>query len=569
MTKELKLVSQKILLELEKSPKKSRKELDKIKHKLSHKYHLNHAPRNIHLFLEASEKQRRQFSKLLITKPTRTISGVAPLALFTRPMGCPKQAECIFCPGGPGSFFGNVPKSYTGNEPASRRAARNHYDPYLQVFNRLEHYSILNQDFEKLEVITMGGTFQFYPAAYRREFIMYLYKAVNDFAKIFYTKGKFNYKKFKDFFELPCDNINDKERIERIHARLLKLKTIHQTTLEQQQKINETAQHRIVSLLIETRPDLGMLKDGNEILSYGGTKVELGVQSVYDETLDFVKRGHNVQASIDSTRILKDLAFKLNYHYMLGLTPDRKKDLEGIKTLFSNPDFRPDMLKIYPCLVMPGTPLFDLWKQEKYNPISVEECVKIITEAKKHIPPWIRIQRIQRDIPSTVIAAGPIRTNLRQLVQESCKKHNVQCQCIRCREPMEREVSWDHVKLITREYKASQGQESFISYEDTKNNLILGFCRLRIPSQELRKEITPSTALIRELHVYGPAVSMGKKGNVQHKGLGKSLMHHAEKLAKEKYDKTKMVVISGVGVREYYKKFLKYSQDGMYISKKI
>ncbi len=569
MIKKLQDVSQDVFLELEKSPdKKDKNNLHKIKQKIARKYSLPQAPRNINLFLSATEKQRKKFSNLLLTKPTRTISGVAPLALFTRPMGCPPQAKCIFCPGGPGSFFGNVPKSYTGNEPASRRAARNHYDPYLQVFNRLEHYSILNQNFEKLEVITMGGTFQFYPEAYRKEFMMYLYKAVNDFSKMFYSKNKFNYNTFKEFFELPCSNINDKERTERIHTKLLKMKTANLKTLEQEKKLNETSRNRTVTLLIETRPDLGMLKDGNEILSYGGTKVELGVQSVYDNTLDFVKRGHNVQASIDSTRILKDLSFKINYHYMLGLTEDRKKDLKGIKQLFSNPDFKPDMLKIYPCLVMPGTPLFDLWKHGEYHPISVDECVNMITKVKKIIPPWVRIQRIQRDIPSTVIAAGPIKTNLRQLVQESCKKHNIQCQCIRCREPMNHEINWDYVKLIKRSYEASHGQEDFISYEDTKNNLILGFCRLRIPSQILRNEITSSTALIRELHVYGPAANPGNSGIVQHKGLGKALMYEAEKLAKEKYSKNKMVVIAGVGVREYYKK-LGYSPEGPYISKKI
>jgi len=241
----------------------------------------------------------------------------------------------------------------------------------------------------------------------------------------------------------------------------------------------------------------------------------LGIQSVYNEDLDFVKRGHTVEESIESIKILKDLGFKLNLHYMLGLTEDRKKDLEGLKSLFSNPDFRPDMLKIYPCLVMAGTPLYDLWKEGKYNPISVKEAAELISEAKKIIPKYLRIQRIQRDIPSTVIAAGPIKTNLRQDVEKLCKQKNIECQCIRCREPMNKEIDWDSVKLSTMEYEASQGKEFFISFEDTKNNLILGFCRLRLPSQELREEVSKNTAIIREIHMYGPAVKIGDSGKVQ------------------------------------------------------
>ncbi len=553
-----------ILQELEKRNISTLRELDRLKAEISHKHRLKQSPKLIHLFLSANKKQREKFSNLLVTKPVRTSSGVAPLALFAKPLACPPQAQCIFCPGGPDSIFGNVPKSYTGNEPASRRAARNLYDPYLQIFNRLEHYALLNQSFDKLEVIVMGGTFMYYPENYRKNFIASIYGAVNLFSKIFFSNNEFNFDKFKEFFELPCD-LNDKERTKRIHEKILNIKN-NNPDLEKEKLANETSKIRIISLLIETRPDLGNLQEGNEILSYGGTKVELGVQSVYDKDLDFVRRGHTVQDSIGSLRILKDLGFKINLHYMLGLTENREKDLEGLKKLFTDPDFKPDMLKIYPCLVISGTPLYELWKQGKYNPISVEEAIYIISEAKKSIPEFIRIQRIQRDIPSTVISSGPIRTNLRQSIKEYCEKNNIKCRCIRCREPMNKGVDWNSVRSITKEYEASKGKEFFISYVDTKNDLILGFCRLRFPSQSLRKEITDKTAMIRELHVYGPAVEIGKEGIVQHKGLGARLMERAEEIAAQN-NKNKIVVIAGTGVRNYFINKLGYKKDGPYVSK--
>ncbi len=559
--------AQEIIKEIEKRNISTDKELNKVTSEISKKYKLTHAPKKIHLLLNANESQREKLSKLLKTKPIRTLSGVAPIALFTAPTSCPPQAKCIFCPGGPGSVFGNVPKSYTGNEPASRRAARNKYDPYLQIFNRLEHYTLLNQAYDKVEVIVMGGTFTSLPKIYKEKFITYVYKAMNDFSGIFFKNNKLDFNKFKEFFELPAD-LNSNERTERIHQKLLNLKDKNFQDLEREKLRNETSSIRAISLLIETRPDCGKLEEGNEILSYGGTKVELGIQSVYDEDLEFVKRGHSVQDSIESIRILKDLGFKLNFHYMIGLTENRKKDLEGLKKLFSDPDFMPDMLKIYPCLVMPGTELYELWKDKKYTPITAEEATEMISEAKRFFPKFLRIQRIQRDIPSTVIASGPIRTNLRQDVELLCTKKNIKCQCIRCREPMNKEVDWDNVKLLVTSYEASKGVEYFISFEDTKNNLILGFCRLRFPSQCLRDEITKDTAIVRELHVYGQAVKIGKKGKIQHKGLGKKLIEEAEKIAKE-HSKNKMLVIAGVGVREYFINKLGYIKDGLYVSKKI
>ncbi len=554
-----------LIEEIEKRSITTEKELNKLSNEVTQKYKLKISPKKIHLLLYATNEQRKKLSSLIKTKPVRTASGVAPLALFSAPTACPPQAQCTFCPGGPGSVFGNVPKSYTGNEPASRRAARNRYDPYLQIFNRLEHYSLLNQPYDKVEIIVMGGTFTYLPESYKTPFITYVYKALNDFSELFFQNNIFNFEKFKEFFELPAE-LDDKERTNKVQEKILQIKEKNKRNLETEKERNETSTIRCISLLIETRPDCGKLKEGNEILAYGGTKVELGVQSVYDEDLNTVKRGHSVQDSRDSIKILKDLGFKLALHYMLGLTEDRKKDLEGIKQLFSDPEFRPDMLKIYPCLVMPGTPLYETWKQGKYTPISIEEATDIIAEVKRYVPPYVRIQRIQRDIPSTVIASGPIRTNLRQDVERVCKQRGIRCQCIRCREPMNKKINASNAEIIMREYEASQGKEFFISYEDKKNNIILGFCRLRFPSQSLRKEITEKTAIIREVHVYGPAAKIGGEGKVQHKGLGKQLIQKAEEIA-QKEKKEKIVVIAGVGVRQYFIEKLGYQKDGPYVSK--
>jgi elongator complex protein 3 len=331
------------------------------------------------------------------------------------------------------------------------------------------------------------------------------------------------------------------------------------TTLEKEQKRNETSLIRCIGMTIETRPDYAKLKHCNQMLKLGCTRIELGIQSIYNQSLKKIKRGHTVEDSIKAMKTLKDLGFKINVHYMLGLpssTP--KNDLKGLETLFSDERFRPDMLKIYPCVVLKGTKLYELYKKKKFKPITIKQTIEVLSEFKKRVPMYLRIMRIQRDIPPRVIESGVNRTNLRQYI-------NQKCNCIRCREVgRARKYGKPSIKII--EYKASQGKEFFISFED-KKNILFGFCRLRIPSQSLRKEITENSAIIRELHIYGPSIQIGKKGNIQHKGLGKELLKKAEEIARF-HKKNKIVVISGIGVREYYRRH-GYKKDGPYMSKKI
>ena len=538
--------------------------LDKLKKLAARKYKLRKIPTNIEILNLLNEKERKLYKDYFITKPVRTLSGVAPIAVMTKPLPCPhakKGGPCSYCPGGPSSVFGDIPQSYTGKEPATMRGLRAGFDSYLQVFNRLEHYIVLGQIPEKVELIIMGGTFPSFEKEYQEEFVKYCFKALNDFSWMFYKKNKFDYEKFNEFFELPCDVFN-KERTKRIQDKLRKIKK--NCALEKEQERNETSKIRCVGLTIETRPDYGKLKEGNEMLRLGCTRVELGIQSVYDDVLEKIKRGHSVKDSVDSIRILKDLGFKLNFHYMIGLPDIRDRESEGLKELFFNEDFKPDMLKLYPCMVMRGTELYKEWKNGKYNPLTTEKAAEIIAEFKKSVPEYCRIMRVQRDIPSYATEAGPGRTNLRQYVNKILEDKKIKCRCIRCRE-IGRNIKKGKVKLKVFEYKASKGKEFFISLED--DNSLYGFCRLRFPSAFLRKEITKDSALIRELHVYGGLTELGERGKIQHKGYGKLLLKKAEDISR-KNKKNKIVVISGVGVREYYKKLL-YKKEGVYMVKKI
>lgn len=538
--------------------------LSKEKIKLCSKHHMKKIPTDIEILLQAKEQDLAKLRRFLRTKPTRTMSGVAVIAIMTKPFPCPHGA-CTQCPGGVKSFFGDVPQSYTGKEPATLRAIRNNYDPYLQVFNRLEQYVVLGQNPDKVELIVMGGTFPSFPTDYQDEFVTLAFKAMNDFSALFYGKsGELDIMKFKEFFGLP-GAVGDRQRVESIRKRLSILKAKGQKTLEQEQRQNEKSSIRCVGLTIETRPDYAKLEHANKMLRLGCTRVELGVQSIYDEALTRINRGHDVADSINATRTLKDLGFKINYHMMPGLPGiSYLQDLEGLRQLFTNQNFKPDMLKIYPCMVLKGTKLYLDWQAGHYKPLTTEQAARLIIEFKKDVPEYVRIMRVQRDIPTKMTEAGVDRTNLRQLIEERMSEHGVKCRCIRCREIGAEKIK-GRIKLKVQEYEASHGDEFFISLEN--NDALIGFCRLRFPSQSLREEIPDGSALIRELHVYGSAVQIGAKGKVQHRGFGKRLLVEAERIARRE-GKKKMVIISGVGVREYYRK-QGYKREGPYMTKKL
>jgi elongator complex protein 3 len=346
--------------------------------------------------------------------------------------------------------------------------------------------------------------------------------------------------------------------------------------LERAKEINETTAIRCIGLTEETRPDCSFLVHANQMLDHGVTRVELGVQSVYNEVLDITFRAHTVEDSAKATQVLKDLGFKVNFHMMTAMpltTPEMDK--QNLHEIFENPAFKPDMLKVYPTLVMPGTKLFTDYKAGKYIPMRLEATSKMLGDFLPFVPPYCRIMRIQRDIPSTLVADGVLKTNLKQYVDQYMDEKGLVCRDIRAREIARLKITDPKPpvnEIIILEYEASGGTEFFISMEDTANDILHGFCRLRFPKECLRSEFTPTSAIIRELHVYGSALNIGEgesyaETSSQHKGFGKQLMAKAEEICKAQ-GKDKLLVISGVGVREYYRK-LGYMNDGPYVSKAL
>lgn len=494
------------------------RDLKKLKREASLKFNLKSFLKNSDVIKYAHDYLTSDLIQLLKRKASRTLSGVSPIAVMISPENsC--NFSCIYCPS---SSF--APKSYTGFEPATLRARQNNFDPFLQVKTRLEQYKLNAHPTFKCDIIVMGGTFFSKPKEYRETFIKRIYDALND---------------------------------------------VNSNSLEEAKKINETSKHRAIGLTIETRPDKCGEEEINEMLYYGATRVELGVQNPSDEIYRIIKRGHSVNDVIRATALLKDSAFKVTYHLMLGLPgSDKKRDIEMFKLIFENPDFRPDMLKIYPTLVVENTELYEMYKNGKYIPYDDEDALEVLLEAYKYIPRYVRVMRIQRDIPSNLIVKGVVRSNLRERVESLLKERGEVIEEIRYREIGRKNLSLKDLELEKIIYDASNGKEIFLSFVDKSFDAIAAFLRLRIPFSPFRKEIDENSSLVRELHVYGEEVELGKKGRIQHQGLGSKLLREAETISKEEFDVKKILVISGVGAREYYYKH-GYREDGPYVSKLI
>ncbi|MEW6294745.1 MAG: tRNA uridine(34) 5-carboxymethylaminomethyl modification radical SAM/GNAT enzyme Elp3 [Candidatus Diapherotrites archaeon] len=518
-----------IIQEIEKRKIHSGKELNELKLKLCEELQLKEMPSNATI-LSYAKKPGKELIQLLKTKPIRSISGIASVAIMAAPQKCP--GECSYCPNS--LIESNMPKSYTGLEPATMRAIANSFDPKKQIENRIEQLNATGHSTQKIELIIMGGTFLASAQNYQKRFMQSCYKAVT---------GR------------------------------------RTSSMQEALKELEKTRNRLVGITFETRPDFCNKKEINRMLLFGGTRVELGVQNPDNEIYRKISRGHTVKEVINATQLLKDSAFKVCYHLMPGLPfSNPRKDLAMFKKIFSRNEFKPDMAKIYPCLVIKGTKLYEQWRKGLYEPYSTEEAAELIAKAKSFFPKWVRVMRVQRDIPSTVVAAGVKHTNLRQLIEEKMKEKGIKCNCIRCREighallkkpEIEEELS--EPKILVEEYNANKGKEFFISLEDTKNNLLYGFCRLRKPFNPFRKEINERTVLVRELHIYSESLPLKVKPHkreFQHRGFGKKLLEKAEEIAAEELGCKKLLVISGLGVKEYYKK-LGFKDDGLYVSKSI
>ena len=533
---------------------------------LAKKHALGTIPSDIQILTHLAPADFSFAKELLQTKPVRTGSGVCVVAVMTKPMRCP-HGRCTYCPGGPGSVYGDVPQSYTGHEPATMRGMRAGWDAYVQVFSRLEQYVVLGHNPEKVELIIMGGTFPSYPLEYQDEVIADLFSAMNDFGALFFSDGEFLFERFKEFFLLP-GSVHDMVRSARVKERILEQKSRRaERSIAQLQEENERAMIRCVGLTIETRPSHARREHALRMLSQGCTRVELGVQTVFDDVLALVHRDHTVADTAAAIADLRDLGFKLNFHVMLGLPGmDEARDEEAFSLLFSDERFRPDMLKIYPCMVMPGTPLYADWKAGTYVPYTTTQAAKLLARLTPLLPLYCRVMRVQRDIPTKVTSAGVDRTNLHQLVDDERRLLGVVSADIRSREVRSRAIGEWSVRVSS--YDAAHGSEYFIEAVETASDALIGFCRLRIPSRTLHPALDDA-AIVRELHVYGTAAGVDERlsGKAQHRGIGKALLARAEEIARQSGSR-RVAVISGVGVREYYKK-LGYARVGPYVAKEL
>jgi elongator complex protein 3 len=504
---------------------KTNRDVERAKLRLCGKHRMATLPSNAELLERLPEGERGRFAELLRIKPVRSASGVAVVAVMTSPADCP-HGRCSYCPGGTGV---GTPQSYTGREPAALRASQNEYDPFRQTRARLGQLRAIGHPTDKIDLIVMGGTFTSRPRDYRCWFVQRCLDAMN---------GK------------------DSE------------------TLVAAQALNEVAPSRCVGLTVETRPDYFRPAEASETLALGGTRVELGVQSLDDATLARVDRGHAVADTVAATRTAKDAGFKVGYHMMPGLPgADHDSDLATFRRLFEDESFRPDMLKIYPTLVMPGTKLHREWEAGRYRPFNTEEVVRLLAEVKEFVPPWVRIQRIQRDIPVQLVADGVRKSHVRVLVGEEMARRGTRCRCIRCREigHVERRPGGDSaVEPGSIEYGASGGREVFLSLDEPGTDALVAYLRLRLTTAGARaaalgredKGAGAPVAIVRELKVFGQMVPIGQGpgGDWQHRGHGARLMEMAEARALES-GASQMVVTSGVGVRDYYRR-LGYELEG-------
>ena len=500
------------------------------------KYRLSRFPSNSQIIKRARDRQLQDshpWIHELNRKPTRSISGVSVVAIMLPPdLGISKGFKgscpfsCAYCPSAE-----NAPKSYIGKEPSTLRAISYNYNPYEITKGRIEQLRLIGHSANKIQVVLQGGTFLAMPEDEQDRVL----------------KGIF-------------DGILDEPA----------------TTLDESMKLLETSSNRCIGITYETRPDYCKKPHVDRILNRLGTMIEIGVQTLSDDVLKRVKRGHKVQDVYEANQIARDAGFKITFHMMPNLYSNPQDDIDYFKELYDNPNLRPDGLKIYPLLVMEGTGVYKDWKEGNFNPYSDDDLIEALAEIKNKLPEYTRIHRIQRDIPGKYVSGGLHLGNLRNIVKDRMEKHGYSCSCIRCREVghVQNQKNYiipskDELKLETYSYDSCGGKEWFLSVVDPKTRVLFGFLRLRFPSSEAhRPEITSKTAIVRELHVYGKELQIGAspdRRQSQHRGIGRQLMNRAEEISSE-HGYAELIVISGVGVREYYNK-IGYMPKGPYMAR--
>ncbi len=528
-------ISDELAMAIEEGRITSREDLERLKRELAARERLDRVPTDAEVLARLGDRVDPAALALLRTKPSRTLSGVAVVAVMTPPAPCP-HGTCMYCPGG---VDAGTPQSYTGKEPAARRAIQAGFDGGRQTSGRLAQLAEVGHPTEKVELVVMGGTFPALAPEDRATFVKGCVDAMNG---------------------SPA-----KDLAGAIYA-------------------NEEGPHRCVALTIETRPDLCDRAGVDDLLDLGTTRVEIGVQVTEDRPLELVGRGHGVAEIVDATRHLKDAGLKVGYHLMLGLpSMSPEDDLRALMRVIEDPDFRPDHLKLYPTLVMPGTGLHGLWEEGGYEPLDEEGAVDILAPFKASRPPWVRVSRVERDIPSDLIAAGVRASNLRQLVALRLSEDGRRCRCIRCREVGRRGTDrpggggdrWgapEPSRLELREelYSASGGEEAFLSLELADLDAIVAYARVRRPSEDLWRDELAGACILREVRVLGVALPLGAEpsgegGGLewQHRGLGERLVREAEERSRL-WGRDRLAITAGMGTRGYFER-LGYRRAGPYM----
>ncbi len=454
-------------------------------------------------------------------KPMRTQSGVSVVTVLTKPYPCP--GKCIFCP-----TDVRMPKSYLHDEPGAQRAERHHFDPYAQTASRLRALERIGHPTEKIELLILGGTWSSYRRDYQEWFVKRCFDALNGFEA---------------------------------------------ATLAEAQTANAIAQRRNVGLVVETRQDHVDVDELRWFRYLGVTKVQVGIQTLDERVLALNKRGHDVQSTRDAFRLLRLAGFKIHGHWManlLGATV--ASDIEDFGRLWSDPAIRPDELKLYPCMLLPNAELHDYWLRGEYTPYTEEDVVEVLAECKAQVPRYVRLNRVVRDFPTTNVVAGNKKANLRQIAQERLREEGRPCRCIRCREIRRDAIHFEELELRDLTYETDATTEHFLSYETAAGfpheDRLAGFLRLSLPDPDINHPLPELTghAMIREVHVYGPALNLGddSRGEAQHIGLGTRLIERAKEIARAGGYR-RMAVISAIGTREYYAR-LGFELDGLYMT---
>lgn len=509
--------------------------LNSLRGQMAKKHRLSNQPPLTAIIAAVPEHHRRYILPYLIAKPIRTSSGIAVVAVMCKPHRCPHIAYtgniCVYCPGGPDSDFEYSTQSYTGYEPTSMRAIRARYDPFEQARGRVDQIKALGHSVDKVEYIIMGGTFMSLPEDYRDKFISQLHNALSGY------QG---------------------------------------TNVDEAVGAGEMSNIKCVGITIETRPDYCLDPHLSSMLRYGCTRLEIGVQSLYEDVARDTNRGHTVASVAETFKLAKDAGFKVVSHMMPDLpNVGMERDLDQFREYFENPDFRTDGLKIYPTLVIRGTGLYELWRTGRYKSYTPNALIDLVARVLALIPPWTRIYRVQRDIPMPLVTSGVENGNLRELALSRMKDFGTTCRDVRTREvginEVKNKIRPSQVELVRRDYVANGGWETFLAYEDPKQDILIALLRLRKCSEThtFRPELkSQPTSLVRELHVYGSAVPVHARdpGKFQHQGYGTLLMEKAERIARDEHRSKKISVISGIGVRSYYAK-LGYTLNGPYMSK--